>query len=56
MPENELLGSLIQVKVLEAKKKALEGTYTEPRAVCSGLMASIEEDPETRMGIGEIYH
>ena len=54
--ENELLGNLIQVKFLEAKKKALEGAYTKPRAVYSDLMASIEADPETRMGIGEFYH
>ena len=51
--ENELLGSLIQVKVLEAKKRALEGAYAKPRAVFSDLMASIEADPETRMGICE---
>ena len=54
--ENELLGSLIQVKVLEAKKRALEGASTKPRAVFSDIMASIEADPETRMGIGEFYH
>ena len=53
MPENELLGSLIQVKVLEAKKKALEGTYTKARAVFSDLMASIKADPECRNKDGD---
>jgi hypothetical protein len=54
--ENKLLVTKIQVKVVEAKKKALEGAYTKPRAVYSELKSNIEADPETRMGIGEFYH
>ena len=54
--ENELLAKKIQDKVEEAKKKTLEGAYTKPRAVFSELMANVQADPETRMGIGEFYH
>ena len=48
--DNELLVKKIQVKVEEAKKKALEGAYTKPRAVYSELMANIQADPEIRIG------
>ena len=40
----------------EAKKKALDGAYTKPRALDSELMDNIQADPEKRMGIGEFYH
>jgi hypothetical protein len=49
--ENELLAEKIQDKVLEAKKKALEGASSKARAVYSELMANVQADPETCMGM-----
>ena len=54
--ENELLESLAKAKVDEFKKKAIEGAYSKPRAVYSSLVASIESDPATKMGLGKFYH
>ena len=54
--ENDLLESLVKAKVDEFKKKAIEGAYSKPRAVYSSLVASIESDPATKMGLGKFYH
>ena len=54
--ENELLESLAKAKVDEFKKKAIEGAYSKPRAVYSSLVASIESDQATKMGLGKFYH
>ena len=54
--EKELLGSLVKAKVDEVKKQAIEGAYSKPRAVYSSLVASIESDPATKMGLGKFYH
>ena len=54
--ENKLLGSLVKAKVDEVKKQALYGAYSKPCAVYSSLVASIESDPATKMGLGKFYH
>ena len=54
--ENELLESLVKAKVDDFKKKAIEGAYSKPRAGYSSLVASIESDPATKMGLGKFYH
>ena len=53
--ENEFLASLVSTKVAEAKKEALEGAYSKPRVVYGQLMASLQADPETSMGMGKFY-
>ena len=48
--------SLVKAKVDEVKKQALDGAYSKPCAVYSSLVASIERDPATKMGLGKFYH
>ena len=53
--ENKLLAKLVSNEVADAKKKAMDGAYSKPRAVYSQLMASIQADPATSFGIGDFY-
>ena len=56
MHENNLLQSLVTAKVDEIKEKAIEDAYSKPCAVFSSLVASVESDPPTKMGLGKFYH
>ena len=51
--ENEFLPSLVSSKVAKGRKKALEGSYSKAKVVYGQLMASIQADPGTSMGVGK---
>ena len=46
----------VGAKVKEAKKRALEGSYSKPRASYGQMMGEIQSDPTTSMGVGKFQH
>ena len=58
--EHNQENNLIEHKIKEITKKKMEeafdGAYQKPRAVYSGLVDNIVNDPATKMGLGRILH